>query len=61
MKKSKTGIVIRITIRIVAALICIILVFLLWRRRVQKLAAINVEEDECIDKIFEDLCRGYFS
>jgi hypothetical protein len=60
-KKSKTGIVIGITIGIAAALICIILVFLLWRRRVQKLAATDVEEDEGIDKRFEDSCRGYFS
>ena len=61
-KKSKTGTVIGITIGIAAALIliCILLFFLLWRRRrVQKLAARNVEEDEGID--IEDSCRAYNS
>ena len=51
-KKSKTGIVIGITTEIAAALICIILVFLLWRRRVHKLTATDFEEDEGTQKIF---------
>jgi len=50
-KKSKTGIAIGYTIGIAAALICIIFVLLLWRRRVQKLAAADVEEDEAINII----------
>jgi hypothetical protein len=50
-KKSKTGIAIGITIGIVAALICIILVFILRRRRVQKLAATDVEEEKAINDI----------
>ena len=60
-KKIKTGTVIGITIGIAAALIliCILLFFLLWRRRVQKLAARNVEEDDGID--IEDSCRAYNS
>jgi len=52
-KKTKTEIVIGITFGIVAALICIFLVILLWRRRVLKLAAtdVDVEEDEAINAI----------
>jgi serine/threonine protein kinase/Leucine-rich repeat (LRR) protein len=50
-KKNRTRIVIGITIGIASALICIILVFLLWRRRVRKLAATDVEEDEAINDI----------
>eukprot|EP00253_Pinus_taeda_P011902 PITA_11902 len=49
--KSKTGIVIGITIGIAAALMCIFFVLLIWRRRVQKLAATDVEEDEAINVI----------
>jgi len=60
-KKSRTGIVIGITLGIAVALICIILVFLLRRRRIQKRAATDAEEEEGINKSFEDSCRGYFS
>ena len=51
-KKSKTRIVIGITTGIVATLICIILVFLLWRRRVHKLTTTDFEEDEGTQKRF---------
>eukprot|EP00253_Pinus_taeda_P017303 PITA_17303 len=50
-KKSKTGMVIGVTTGIVAALICIILFSLLWRRRVQKPPAADVEEDKAINDI----------
>jgi serine/threonine protein kinase/Leucine-rich repeat (LRR) protein len=50
-KKRKIG----ITIGIAAALICIFLVILLWRRRVQKFAETDVEEEEAINVIHSKL------